>query len=426
MRFAPRPENDFAQYIHTYYEECRTRFGHIEAIAGKWMFRDLIPGMSDFDTRFICADGMAAVDWCRMSTAVGEVHLDLCRRYPSWARNLEHLPGVNLTWDELAAEATYYPEYHQWSFHHTADRPRLSETLRGLARRPWDEKDDYFHLKKFCLYYGRYDRAIDPAVNLGVHENKYPLHSRLMHYFTPPVHSAVCMLDRRQYVGKFEALERAAALFPELRCWEMVREILHADYETPEWYEEPRLTELEDALEEALARMARVLRESISLVPPQAGVDIGQWRQALASAPMDPALIIFDSAKFSRLMKGRLRFYAGAPDHFDFTWLIQNELRRIGNGFFVVPFRTFWELRTGEVIEDPVVVLDQLRGDPLSDDEIECTRRFHRLTPGRWEEGRERQVALAVAEVFDGFFSALSKITDAARRLTDAQRKAPR
>jgi len=426
VRFAPRPENDFAHYIHTYYEECRTRFGHIEAIAGKWMFRDLIPGMSDFDTRFICADGMAVADWCRMSTAVGEVHLDLCRRYPSWARNLEHLPGVNLTWDELAAEATYYPEYHQWSFYHTADRPGLSETLRELARRPWDEKDDYFHLKKFCLYYGRYDRDIDPAVNLGVHENKYPLHSRLMHYFTPPVHSAVCMLDRRHYVGKFEALERAAALFPELRCWEIVGEILHADYETPEWYEEPRLTELEDALEEALARIARALCESVSLVPPRTGVDIGRWKQALASAPMDPALIIFDSAKFSRLMKGRLRFYAGAPDHFDFTWLIQNELRRIGNGFFVVPFRTFWELRTGEVVEDPAAILEQLRGDPLSDDEIECTRRFHRLTPGHWKEGAERQIALAIADVFDGFFSALSKITDGARLLTDRQRKAPR
>ena len=77
MRFAPRPENDFADYIRTYYRECRARFDGIEAIAGKWMFRDLIPGMSDFDTRFIVRDGMTADDWCRMSTAVGEAHLRL-------------------------------------------------------------------------------------------------------------------------------------------------------------------------------------------------------------------------------------------------------------------------------------------------------------------------------------------------------------
>ena len=51
MKFAPRPENDFADYIRTYYEACRYRCDKIEAIAGKWMFRDLLPGMSDFDTR---------------------------------------------------------------------------------------------------------------------------------------------------------------------------------------------------------------------------------------------------------------------------------------------------------------------------------------------------------------------------------------
>ena len=32
---------------------------------------------------------------------------------------------------------------------------------------------------------------------MGVHENKYPLHSRLMHYFAPPVHSAMFILNRR-------------------------------------------------------------------------------------------------------------------------------------------------------------------------------------------------------------------------------------
>ena len=58
MKFAPRPENDFADYIRTYYEACRYHCDKIEAIAGKWMFRDLLPGMSDFDTRFIVNDGM--------------------------------------------------------------------------------------------------------------------------------------------------------------------------------------------------------------------------------------------------------------------------------------------------------------------------------------------------------------------------------
>ena len=422
MRFAPRPENDFAQYIHTYYQECRARFDKIEAIAGKWMFRDLLPGMSDFDTRFIVSDDMRVQDWCRMSTAVGETHLALCGKYPAWARNLEHLPGVNLTWQELTAERTYYPEYQQWSFYDATDYGKLSPALQGLAERPWDAKDEYFHLKKFCLYYGRYDRKIDPAINLGSHENKYPLHSRLMHYFTPPVQSAACLLERRHRVGKFEALERAAELFPELPCWDIVWEILHADYETPNWYEEPHLTRLEDALEQALVRVAHRLSGCLSLVPCGTRADIAAWKQALAAAPVDPALVLFDNAKFSRLMKGRLHFYANAPAHFDSTWLIQNELRRIGGNFFVKPFSTFWQLRTGERVRDPLEILMQLRGDPLTQEEIDCTREFHRLTPGHWQPGTEREAAMSIVEVFDGFYSALHKISQAAVALEGGAR----
>lgn len=413
MVFAPKPENDFAPYIRTYYDECRYRFDGIEAIAGKWMFRDLIPGMSDFDTRFIVRDGMRAEDWCRMSTAIGEAHLMLCRRYPCWARNLEHLPGINLTWSELTSERTYYPEYQQWSFYDSTHAHKVRAALEWLAGRPWDAKDEYFHLKKFCLYYGRYNRTIDPAINLGVHGNKYPLHSRIMHYFTPPVHSAVCLLEKQNIAGKFEAHEIAERCFPELRCWDLIREILHAHYETPRWYQEPLVSELEDELEEALKVIAARLRKVITLIPEEAGTDIAAWKGALNNVPMDPALVLFEHAKFCRLMKGRLRFYAHAPAYFDTTWLIQNELRRIGRMFFRVPFRMYWTLKTGETVEDPTTILDSLRGDGLTDVEIAATREFARLTPGHWEDGKERDIALAIVEVFDDFFKALAKISEA-------------
>ena len=116
MKFAPKPENDFAEFIRIYYRECRSRFPKIEAIAGKWMFRDLIPGMSDFDTRFILNDDMTADDWCRFATLMGETHLMLCEKYPCWARNFEHLPGINPTWKELTAEESYYTGYQQWTY----------------------------------------------------------------------------------------------------------------------------------------------------------------------------------------------------------------------------------------------------------------------------------------------------------------------
>lgn len=413
MKFAPKPENDFAQYIRTYYERCKSGFEPIEAIAGKWMFRDLVPGMSDFDTRFVVRDGMTAEDWCRMSTAIGEVHLTLCQKYPCWARNLEHLPGINLTWSELASETTYYPEYQLWSFYHTERPGTLSAALEWLAKRPWDVKDEYFHLKKFCQFYGRYNRSIDPPINLGAHENKYALHSRLMHYFTPPVQAAVCLLERKNIAGKFDALDIAQRHFPDLACWSVMREILHADYEVPQWYREPFVSELEDELEAALQTIALKLRKCITLVPVGDGTDVSEWKKALQSTPVDPRLVILESARFSRLMKGRLRFYANAPSFFETSWLIGNELRRIGHSFFQTPFTTYWKIRSGELIADALTILDCLCGDLLTPTEVAATKEFVRLTGGDWQDGQEKQIAQAVADVFDDFFKGLTKISDA-------------
>ncbi|OHB80363.1 MAG: hypothetical protein A2V98_04735 [Planctomycetes bacterium RBG_16_64_12] len=410
MRFAPKPENDFACFIRTYYVECRHRFDKIEAIAGKWMFRDLIPGLSDFDARLIVSNAMTADDWCRMSTAVGGTHLALCRKCPAWARKLEHLPGINLTWQELLAERTYYPEYQQWSFYDCEVPGQAGAVSERLGRRGLDAKDELFHLKRFCTYFGRYNRTIDPAINMGVQANKYPLHSRLMHYFTPPLHSAMFLLENRPFVGKFEALEMAAARFAELECWDHLWEILAADYMTPKWYEEPYLTELEDALEDGLAAIRDALRDVITLVPRKAGIDVTAWKKALARAPADPVAEILDNARFSRMMKGRLQFYADAPPHFDTTWLIRNELGRIGQSFFVNPFRVFWKTVSGQMVDDPLTILPELRGGLLSSEEVEAVERFHRLTVRPCAEGKEKEAARAIAGVFDGFFHALSKI----------------
>ena len=416
MRFEPPPANDFAEYIRLYFDECRRRAPRIEAIAGKWTFEDLLPGLSDFDTRFIVRDGMTPEDWSRMSTAVGEAHLDLCRRYPRWDRNLEHLPGINLTWTELADPESYYPEYPQWTFYETTAPERLDAARAYLDSRPWDTQDEFFHLKKFCLYFGRYDRRIDPGINIGPWENKYPLHSRFMHYFCPPMQSALCLLLRRPIRGKMAALRLACEMFGGV-----YREMLDAverHYEVPKLYEEPELTRLEDRLEAALHDLRDRIAPELTLIPDAAGLPVAEWKRRLEAAPVDPYLRVFDAMKFSRLMKGRLRFYANAPDHFATTWLIENELRRLRRNFFDVPFGMYWELRDGAAPADLAGSVASLTPDVLDDEQARCVAEFVRLLPGHWEDGRQREIAVALADVFDGFCRGLSRIVGDVRRMT--------
>ena len=69
MRFEPAPENDFGRFIEVYFERCRAVCPKLAAIAGKWTFEDLIPGLSDFDTRLIFADDTRVEEWIEMSFA---------------------------------------------------------------------------------------------------------------------------------------------------------------------------------------------------------------------------------------------------------------------------------------------------------------------------------------------------------------------
>lgn len=409
--FEPKPENDFMEFIQTYYNECRKHFDGIEAIAGKWTYEDLIPGLSDFDTRFICSNGLSAEDWCRMSTVVGKVHLDLCERFPKWIRILEHLPGVNLTWDEFTDDYTYYPEYQQWSFYYTSNQDALDRAKDILKKRPWDDRDEYFHLKKFTTYYGPYNREIDPAINLGPFESKYPLHSRIMHYFCPPIQSAMSIILKRNIAGKKETFKLASNMFSKFSVFDEIFDIIDKHYEIPQLYKEPALSQFESRLFSMIKMFKERLKNEITLVPEDKRNDVDEWKKCIEQIPVPPQLKIFDNSKFSRLMKGRLEFYAKAPSYFDNIWLIQNELGRIGEKFYRIPYKTFWKVIHEEEIENPDNIVRNLVPDILTDREAEATLEFSRLLPGTWKEGTEVKTALEIVEVFDDFFKGLDKIS---------------
>lgn len=410
INFISKPMNTFNKFIDLYYTECRKKFPKIEAMAGKWSFEDLIPGMSDFDTRFVCSDEMSDEDWCKMSSAIGEVHLDLCNRFPEWARIFEHLPGINLTWKEFTNDYSYYPEYRQWSFYRCQSADDMHNAENCLSKRMWDSRDEYFFLKKFFTFYGPYNRSIDPAINLGDYENKYPLHSRLMHYFIPPVQAALSVILKSPVKGKFESLRIARELFHEIKIFDEIFNIVDMHYEVPELYFEPEIIILENKLSDALKLILESLKQHITIVPPELCRDANMIKKALNDIYVPPQLKIYDSSRFCRLFKGRMYFYINAPAHFDSAWLIQNELSRIGDMFYRTPFRIYWEVIHKEKIDNPDHIISRLAPEVITNEEAAAVLEFSRLTAGTWKEGTELDISRGIIEIFDNFFMGLNKI----------------
>lgn len=408
--FTPKPRNSFNEFIELYYSECRKSFPKIEAIVGKWKFEDLIPGLSDFDTRFICSNDMTDEDWCKMSSVVGKVHLDLCNRYPEWARIFEHLPGVNLTWKELTGDSSYYPEYRQWSFYYYKCADDVCNAENILSKREWDTRDEYFFLKKFFTFYGTYNRSIDPAINIGSFKNKYPLHSRLMHYFTPPVQAAVSIILKNPVKGKFESLKAAKKLFPETTVFDDIVDIVEKHYEIPELYSEQEITLLEEKLYNVLGIILDRLKQYITIIPLEMCKDENAIRRALRAVYVPPQLKVYDSSRFCRLFKGRMYFYMNAPAHFDSIWLIKNELARVGDMFYKTPFSVYWEVVQGEKINNPDQIISRLAPDIITEEEAGAALEFSRLVPGTWKEGTELEICRKIVDIFDDFFMGLNKI----------------
>ncbi len=408
MNFAPPPANDFAQFIGTYFQRCREAFPRILAIAGKWTQEDLIPGLSDFDTRFILTDGMVADDWREMSLAVGRVHTELARQVPRWARNLEHLPGLNLTLSEITNPAFYYPEFQQWSFYH-GDESALGKIRSYLASRAWSPRDELFHLKKIATYIGPYQRGIDPPVNIGPWENKYALHSRFMHYFTPPVQSMVSLAARGGCCGKLLALGSAKQLLPMPGTISMLLDAVTRHYEIESYYVEPELSRIERELESYLMQAWQSLHGRITLVRVEAGDTPHAIRGKVAALPVDPIESFFEGVKFCRLMEGRLLFYAEPIDWFDSSWLIRNELGRIVANFHDKPLRIYAQARFGQSLP-PAQVLERLSGELLSADECKGMSDFAAVAGRPIETCQEKQRAAQVAGVYAPVLLVLEKL----------------
>ena len=424
MDFAPRPENDFRRFIDTYYTRCREVCPKIRAIAGKWEFEDLIPGLSDFDTRFIVDHSTTVEDWAQMSLAVGAVHTELAREEPQWARILEHLPGINLTAAEAAHPAMYSPEFRQWTFH--LGNPQIIAPIESsLGSKPWSARDELFHLKKIALYFGPYQRGIDPPINLGRWETKYALHSRLMHYFTPPVQAAVSLATRCTVRGKLESLRMARELFAQPHVIDIVLDTVARHYEVPDLYDDPGLEQLERELEGYLQTAWSRLAGCVSLIEVDPADSREDLRRKTAAVWYDPGDAVFSSLRFARFLKGRLLFYARSIPWFDSEWLIRNELGRMVANFHRTPLVAYGQIRFSEKLA-PEEVLDRLRGNLLDDDVCDGVKAFVDLVNAPLAPGQERQRATEAAAAYDAIHTMIVALSaDVLARGAAAEAKRP-
>ena len=414
MSFAPCPHNIFREHIDEYFERAKAENDCFEGICGKWTFEDLIPGLSDFDTRFIVSDTTAAADWQDIARAVYRIHTGICRENPGRARILEHLPGINLTWNETLEAASYYPEFKQWTMYRAPEEKKVRFDAY-LASRPWDDVDELFNLKKFALYFTPYNRSIDPPINLREFVSKYPLHSRIMHYFCPPLQSAVSVRLKRMVRGKHESFRLAKDLFPNGEVIDVCLDIVGSHYETPEYYVDPKMLEFETMLFDYLKEALRIIQQDITIIDVSQEDTSGELKEKLSCVRVGMWNRFFDGAKFSRLMMGRLYFYAENIPHFDSIWLIENELKRIRRLFFENTFSALGMIMWDTEIT-PEEALDRCRVELITAGDYKAVKAYADAFGKSYDSATIKDYAEEVAGVIGPFQEVLEKLAPMVRQ----------
>lgn len=411
MNFTPVPKNDFLDFIDTYFKRAQDFFPAVETAAAKWEFIDLIPGMSDFDTRLIVKNGMTLEDWVKMSDAIGKVHYSIWREHPEWARKLEHTPGVNLTWKEFTSGEYYYPEYQQWTFY-CGDKEQFIQAQDSFEKSGWSEEDELYHLKKFLTYLGPYNKNIDPPINMGAFRKKYILHSRMMHYYLPPLQSGLSILSKRTIKGKLQTLLIAKKMFPKLKTTDKIIHAIEDHYEVPLLYQQPFLSKLEDDLKDDLFTVYSELQRSIKVIDPKILPDPGKTKDELKKICYNVQAAIFTSLRFSRLFKGRLFFYTNVDSRFENILLIRNELSRIGDLFLHTPMRLFYLNNYPESTNEKSIseIINIVTNDFFDKEDRNIIKAYYKLTREMPPLGEEDEKAKKIMKIFDDYFICINKL----------------
>ena len=180
----------------------------------------------------------------------------------------------------------------------------------------------------------------------------------------------------------------------------MIFEAVEKHYEIPEYYQEPKLTQIEDMLEKYLKDMYLVLKEHVTLIKVEAEDTPESIREKVSEIPIDSVEEFTDGTRFGRLMKGRLQFYATQIPWFDTDWLIPNEVNRMAKNFYDRPLKAYAIARWHKDMS-PETVLERLRGSLFNSQIAEGVKKFVSISRQPLEEDKMKERAAEMAEFYE-------------------------
>jgi hypothetical protein len=412
---------DFFELAEIYSQRVADAIPGFVATVAKWRPEDLIPGLSDIDTRLICRE-MSPEEWMAFDEVVSDVHLSLVRERPEWCRKLEHQPGFCLTPAEAFEEQLYQAEMAHWSlyFGDTQLMFRIREYMRG---RTWEVRDELHHIKRWLMFWGPYNREIDPAINVAASiRPKYALHSRAMHYFVPSLQAALSLISRRTVHGKREALYRWLERMPNERVLDETAHMLEVHYSVPALHDQDELYAYEARCYSFLRQIApRVLEgQSAVTLPPSDDLDhlMAALRAAAVAQKANPLAALYNGLRGSRARRARYWLYLQAPDYFATEWLINNEVGFLQRNFTRDTWRAYatfrWDAPSLTIDE----ILSRAQPDPLAADEARLVSEMFAIAERSSVRGQSRWALEEAADRYGEYYVVLDKIfRDARRRL---------
>jgi len=404
---------EFFELAEVYSQRVAEAVPGFVATVAKWRPEDLIPGLSDIDTRIVCEE-MSPGEWMAFDEVVCQVHLDLVRERPEWSRKLEHEPGFCLTPAEAFDPSLYQAEMAHWSFYY-GDQDFIFRVREYMRERSWEVRDELHHLKRWLMFWGPYNREIDPPINIAPSiEPKYALHSRAMHYFVPSLQAAISLLNRSTVHGKREALYRWLERLPDERVLHETAHMLEVHYNVPALYDNAELFAYEDRCYAFLRRIAPEVLETVTAVelPFSSTLDeaMAALRKSLAALALKPLTTLYDGLRGSRARRARYYLYLDAPEHFATEWLVQNEVGFLQRNFTRHTWRAYAALRWN----DPDMPLSQLlsraQPEPLAPAEATLVADMFAIAGRSKDPSRARQALREAADCYGDYYVVLDKI----------------